>query len=242
MNLEWICCREYTASRKSLLYFRILFIGFLQTTCWYLNFGGERVHARTRAVRGDLSPVSHLQSSASSFACVAHFARWIPVFAAPAGRVFAPFWYENGYTLYPFWSEIGYGFRGNYERACARRVLLLGTNCWRQIISFSASGSFLSYSLILGKSIRVTDDLWPGKVTICLLYFQVFDSFTLLGLPQSRRAMSRTWLRAALQKRGNVGTQKRKNGTSHIFNGKWKNGNSVEVGEGGWKKFKIDYT
>ena len=84
----------------------------------------------------------------------------------------------------------------------------------------------------------MTDNLWPGKVTICLLYFQVFDSFTLLGLPQSRRAMSRTWLRAALQKRGNVGTQKRKNGTSHIFNGKWKNGNSVEVREGGSNKFK----
>ena len=29
-----------------------------------------------------------------------------------SGRVFAPFWSENGYTLCPFWSGIGYGFRG----------------------------------------------------------------------------------------------------------------------------------
>ena len=36
------------------------------------------------------------------------------VFAVPSGRVFAPFWFENGYTLCPFWSGIGYGFRGNY--------------------------------------------------------------------------------------------------------------------------------
>ena len=36
-----------------------------------------------------------------------------------SGRVFAPFWSENGYTLHPFWSGIGYGFRGTtgeYER------------------------------------------------------------------------------------------------------------------------------
>ena len=36
-----------------------------------------------------------------------------------SGRVFAPFWSENGYTLCPFWSGIGYGFRGTtgvYER------------------------------------------------------------------------------------------------------------------------------
>ena len=47
--------------------------------------------------------------------------------------------------------------------------------------------------------IRVTDDLWPLKLTICLLlYFQEFYSFTLLGLPQSRESMPRTWLRAAL--------------------------------------------
>ena len=32
----------------------------------------------------------------------------------PLGRVFAPFWSENGYTLCPFWSGIGLGFRGNY--------------------------------------------------------------------------------------------------------------------------------
>ena len=32
-----------------------------------------------------------------------------------SGRVFAPFWSENGYKLCPFWSGIGYGFRGNYE-------------------------------------------------------------------------------------------------------------------------------
>ena len=29
---------------------------------------------------------------------------------APSGRVFAPFWSENRYTLYPFWSGIGYDF------------------------------------------------------------------------------------------------------------------------------------
>ena len=28
----------------------------------------------------------------------------------PSGRVFAPFWSENGYIC-PFWSRIGYGFR-----------------------------------------------------------------------------------------------------------------------------------
>ena len=36
--------------------------------------------------------------------------RWGP----PSGRIFAPFWSENGYTLRPFWSGIGYGFRGSY--------------------------------------------------------------------------------------------------------------------------------
>ena len=36
------------------------------------------------------------------------------VSAAPKGRVFVPFWSENGYTLCPFWSGIEYGFRGNY--------------------------------------------------------------------------------------------------------------------------------
>ena len=29
------------------------------------------------------------------------------------GRVFAPFWSENGYRLCLFWPEFGYGFRGN---------------------------------------------------------------------------------------------------------------------------------
>ena len=29
---------------------------------------------------------------------------------APSGRVFAPFWAENGYTLCPLWSGIRYGF------------------------------------------------------------------------------------------------------------------------------------
>ena len=38
----------------------------------------------------------------------------IQVCAAPSGRVFAPVWSENGYTLCPFWSGIGYGFWGNY--------------------------------------------------------------------------------------------------------------------------------
>ena len=37
--------------------------------------------------------------------------RYVP---PPSGRVFAPFWSENGYTLCPFWSGIGFGFRGNY--------------------------------------------------------------------------------------------------------------------------------
>ena len=32
------------------------------------------------------------------------------VCAAPTGRVFAPFWSENGNTLCPFWSGFGYGF------------------------------------------------------------------------------------------------------------------------------------
>ena len=30
------------------------------------------------------------------------------------GRVFDPFWSENGYRLCPFWSGIGYGLWGNY--------------------------------------------------------------------------------------------------------------------------------
>ena len=44
---------------------------------------------------------------------------YIEVCAAPSGRVFAPFWSENGYTLCSFSSGIGYGFRENlgvYER------------------------------------------------------------------------------------------------------------------------------
>ena len=43
----------------------------------------------------------------------------IEVCAAPSGRVFAPFWSENAYTLCSFSSGIGYGFRENlgvYER------------------------------------------------------------------------------------------------------------------------------
>ena len=32
------------------------------------------------------------------------------VCADPTGRVFAPFWSENGNTLCPFWSGFGYGF------------------------------------------------------------------------------------------------------------------------------------
>ena len=41
----------------------------------------------------------------------------VQVCAAPTGRVFGPFWSENGYTLCPFWSGIEYGFRGNYGSA-----------------------------------------------------------------------------------------------------------------------------
>ena len=37
--------------------------------------------------------------------------RYVP---PQSGRVFAPFWSENGYTLCQFCSGIGYGFRGNY--------------------------------------------------------------------------------------------------------------------------------
>ena len=33
--------------------------------------------------------------------------------AARLGRVFEPFWPENGCALHPFWSGIGYGFQGN---------------------------------------------------------------------------------------------------------------------------------
>ena len=32
--------------------------------------------------------------------------------AAPSGRVFAPLWSKNRYTLCPFWSGIGHGFKG----------------------------------------------------------------------------------------------------------------------------------
>ena len=45
--------------------------------------------------------------------------RYVPPPLPPSGRVFAPFWSENAYTLCPFWSGIGYGFRENlgvYER------------------------------------------------------------------------------------------------------------------------------
>ena len=38
----------------------------------------------------------------------------IGICATPSGRVFAPFWSENGYKLCPFWSGIRYGFQGNY--------------------------------------------------------------------------------------------------------------------------------
>ena len=38
------------------------------------------------------------------------------------GRVFTPFWSENGYTLSPFWSGIGYmvfgGTTGVYQCIC----------------------------------------------------------------------------------------------------------------------------
>ena len=34
--------------------------------------------------------------------------------ASPSGRVFAPFWSQNGYTLCPLRSGIGYGFPENY--------------------------------------------------------------------------------------------------------------------------------
>ena len=40
----------------------------------------------------------------------------IYVCAAPKGRVFPPFWSENGYTLCSFWSGIGYVFQGNNGR------------------------------------------------------------------------------------------------------------------------------
>ena len=32
--------------------------------------------------------------------------------AAPTGRVFAPFWSENGYRFCPLWSDSGMGFKG----------------------------------------------------------------------------------------------------------------------------------
>ena len=34
--------------------------------------------------------------------------------ATPSGRVFMPFWCENGNTLCSFWSGIGLSFRGNF--------------------------------------------------------------------------------------------------------------------------------
>ena len=34
--------------------------------------------------------------------------------AAPKGRVFAPFWSENGYRLCSFWPGNGYTFQANY--------------------------------------------------------------------------------------------------------------------------------
>ena len=63
MNLEWICCHAYTASRKSLLYFRILFIGFLQT-CWYLSFWRERECTRARERREAIPPLFRTFSQA----------------------------------------------------------------------------------------------------------------------------------------------------------------------------------
>ena len=36
--------------------------------------------------------------------------RYVPPPPPPSGRVFAPFWSENGNTLCPFWSGIGNGF------------------------------------------------------------------------------------------------------------------------------------
>ena len=44
------------------------------------------------------------------------YIRQVKVYAAPSGRIFEPFWSENGYTLCPFWSGIGLGFRESYGR------------------------------------------------------------------------------------------------------------------------------
>ena len=38
----------------------------------------------------------------------------ILVYVTPKGRVFAPFWSENGYRVCPFWSGIGFGLGRNY--------------------------------------------------------------------------------------------------------------------------------
>ena len=71
MDLKWICCRVYTASRKSLLYFRILFVGFFQTTCWYLNkWGRECTRAPKR--REAISPLSRNFSHARNLLRVSH--------------------------------------------------------------------------------------------------------------------------------------------------------------------------
>ena len=52
------------------------------------------------------------RSSAYSFAVLCS-PLWLMF--VPSGRVFGPFWSENGYTLYPFWCGIAYGFRGTRE-------------------------------------------------------------------------------------------------------------------------------
>ena len=72
------------------------------------------MHTRTRAARGDLLPcLAPLVKRAIICVCRA-FRSMDSRICAPFGRVFAPFWYENGYTLYPIWSGMGYDFRGNY--------------------------------------------------------------------------------------------------------------------------------
>ena len=43
----------------------------------------------------------------------------VSVCAAPSGRLFAPFWSENEYTLCPYWSGIGFS---RELRECMKRI------------------------------------------------------------------------------------------------------------------------
>ena len=67
---------------------------------------------------------------------------------APKGRVFAPFWSENGYRLCPFWLGIRYGLQGNYRSVLTNLSFQFqGSKNEREICKFKMD--FKIYFLLL---------------------------------------------------------------------------------------------